>query len=185
MLTCIFAKNRIAPPLTAPYDGPYKVIVRSGRVMKILIKGKVETVSLDRVKPPHLESEPETGTETKRETQIKTKNSKTTEIVKRVPKDQIKPSSALTQNSDRKRPEPTVNTQTRSDAFEIGKNLATTSQHKAHRENLPKQFTPYVATRVGRKIHTPARFVQMVHAFVAPNDIYGGTNYTNRNNHNL
>ena len=29
----------IAPPLTAPYDGPYKVIVRSGRVMKILIKG--------------------------------------------------------------------------------------------------------------------------------------------------
>ena len=32
----------IAPPLTAPYDGPYKVIVRSGRVMKILIKGKNE-----------------------------------------------------------------------------------------------------------------------------------------------
>ena len=30
----------IAPPLTAPYDGPYKVIVSSGRVMKILIKGK-------------------------------------------------------------------------------------------------------------------------------------------------
>ena len=28
----------IAPPLTAPYDGPYKVIVRSGRVMKILNK---------------------------------------------------------------------------------------------------------------------------------------------------
>ena len=38
----------IAPPLTASYDGPYKVIVRRGRVMKILIKGKVETVSLDR-----------------------------------------------------------------------------------------------------------------------------------------
>ena len=37
----------IASPLTAPYDGPYKVIVRSGRVMKILIKGKVETVSLE------------------------------------------------------------------------------------------------------------------------------------------
>ena len=40
----------IAPPSTAPYDGTYKVIVRSGRVMKILVKGKVETVSLDRVK---------------------------------------------------------------------------------------------------------------------------------------
>ena len=41
----------IAPPLTSPYDGPYKVIVRSGRVNKILVKGKVETVSLDQVKP--------------------------------------------------------------------------------------------------------------------------------------
>ena len=48
----------IAPPLAAPYDGPYKVIMRSGRVMKILVKGKVETVSLDRVKPAHLDNEP-------------------------------------------------------------------------------------------------------------------------------
>ena len=99
----------IAPPLTAPYNGPYKVIIRSGRVMKILIKGKVETVSLDQVKPAHLESKPETGTETQRKTQNKTKNSKTIEIVRRVPQDQIKPSSALTQNSDRKRAEPTAN----------------------------------------------------------------------------
>ena len=51
----------IAPPLTAPYDGPYKVVARGGRVMKILIKGKVETVSLDRVKPALLECEPTTG----------------------------------------------------------------------------------------------------------------------------
>ena len=54
----------IAPPLTAPYDGPYKVVARSGRVMKILVKGKVETVSLDRVKPAHMECEPTTGTTT-------------------------------------------------------------------------------------------------------------------------
>ena len=42
-------------------------------------------------------------------------------------------------------------------------------------------------TRVGRTIQTPARFVQMVHAIVAPNDIYGGTNrtYRNYNNFNL
>ena len=64
--------------------------------MKILIKGKVETVSLDRVKPAHLESKPEIGTVTQRKTQPKTTNSKTTEIVRRIPKDQIKPSSALT-----------------------------------------------------------------------------------------
>ena len=113
--------------------------------MKILIKGKVETVSRDRVEPAHLDSEPETGTEKQRKTQNKTKNLKTTAIVRRVPNDQIKPSSARTQNSDRKRAEPTVKTQTRSDPVKNGMNLATTSQHKANRVHLSKQFTPYVA----------------------------------------
>ena len=36
--------------------------------MKILVKGKVETVSLDRVKPAHLECEPTTGTNIQRTT---------------------------------------------------------------------------------------------------------------------
>ena len=135
----------IAPPLTAPYDGRYKVIVRSDRVMKILIKGKVETVSLDRVNPALLECEPETGKVTQSKTQLRTMNSKITEIVRGIPKDQIKPSSALTQKFDRKRAKSTANTQTRSDAFKIGKNLATTPQRQAHRVNLPKQFTPYLA----------------------------------------
>ena len=33
-----------------------------GRVMKILVKGKVETVSLDRVKPAHLDNKSAIGT---------------------------------------------------------------------------------------------------------------------------
>ena len=49
----------IAPPLTAPYDGPYKVVARSGRVFKVLIKGKVETVPANRVKPAHTQRTPE------------------------------------------------------------------------------------------------------------------------------
>ena len=49
----------MAPPLTAPYDGPYKVVARSGRVFKVLIKGKVKTVTADRVKPAHIERTPE------------------------------------------------------------------------------------------------------------------------------
>ena len=60
----------IAPPLTALYDGPYKVIVRSGRVMKTLVKVKVETVSLDRVKPAHLDNEPAIGTEKQRKRKL-------------------------------------------------------------------------------------------------------------------
>ena len=73
MYSCILARITIAPPLTAPYDGPYKVVARSGRVMKILVKGKVETVYLDRVKPAHLECEPTTGTTIQRKTPNKPK----------------------------------------------------------------------------------------------------------------
>ena len=111
--------------------------------MKILVKGKVETVSLDRVKPAHFECEPATGTATQRKTQSKTTNSKTTEIVGGSWKDQNRSSSTLTQKSDRTRVQSKTNTQTQSAAAKIGKNLAT--QHQAHRVNLPKQFTPYVA----------------------------------------
>ena len=127
----------IAPPLTAPYDGPYKVIVRSGRVMRILVEGKVETVSLDRVKPAHLDNEPFMGTKKQRKTQNNTKNLKNTATVRREP--------ALKQNSEKKRAEPKAKTQTRSVAVQHGTNLATTSQHNANKVNLSKQFTPYVA----------------------------------------
>ena len=85
--------------------------------MKILIKGKVETVSLDRVKPAHLDNEPEIGTEKQRETQ--NKNSKNTATVRRA--------SALKQNSEKKRAEPKAKTQPRSVAVQNGTNLATTS----------------------------------------------------------
>ena len=238
-----FAKNRNCTASNRPLRRPIQGHRKERHSHENPDKGKVETVSLDRVKPAHLDSKPETGrpTEKKPKTQNNTMNSKNTAIVRRVP--------ALNQNSDRRRAEPKVKTQTRSDAVENGTNLATISQHNANRVNLPKQFTPYVAphsptptafhanrssgglrtyspvplhlrgktpnsknttktsnvknnsniadgdqivpdttvkqTRAGRKIHTSACFVQMIHALVAPNDIYCGTNCTNRNNHNL
>ena len=43
--------------------------------MKILVKGKVEMISLDRVKPAHLDNEPAIGTEKQCKTQNSTKNS--------------------------------------------------------------------------------------------------------------
>ena len=88
MLTCILAT----------YDSLYKVIVRSSRVMKILVKGKVETVFLDRVQAAHLDNEPAKGTEKQRKTQTNAKNSKNTATVRREP--------ALKQNSEKKRAEP-------------------------------------------------------------------------------
>ena len=63
----------ITPPLTAPYDGPYKVVSRSGRVLEILMKGKVGTVTADCVKPAHIEREPETCSSQPRQSQHKPK----------------------------------------------------------------------------------------------------------------
>ena len=231
----------IAPPLTAPYDGPYKVVARSGRVMKILMKGKVETVSLDRVKPAHLECEPTTGPKTQRTTPNKKQSSKTTRIASGNPQDPSRPSSANTQTSNR-----TSVKETQSTAVRSSTKLATVPQQLDDKVKLPNKGKAYVAphsrapavsrangnggglrtysriplhlrgktqggadavidsntrnrsnivirdkistdatvrkTRVGRTIQTPAWFVQMVHAIVAPNDIYGGPNRMYRNN---
>ena len=90
----------IAPPLTAPYDGPYKVVARSGRVMKILVKGKVESVSLDGAKPAHLECEPTTGTTIQRETPNKPQSSKATRTSSRNPQGLPRPGSADTPTSN-------------------------------------------------------------------------------------
>ena len=234
----------IAPPLTAPYDGPYKVVARSGRVMKILMKGKGETVSSDRGKPAHLECELTTGTKTQRTTPNKRQSSKTTRISSGNPKDPPRPSSANTQTSNR-----TSVKKTQSTAVRSSTKLATVPQQLEDKVKLSNKNKTYAAphsrapavsrangnssglrtysriplhllgktpgaadavidsnkrnrsnmvnrdkiptdatvrkTRVGRKIQTPARFVQMVHAIVAPNDIYGGPNRMYRNNNVL
>lgn len=42
-------------PLQAPYDGPFKVLERSDKVFKILIKDRSVTISIERLKPAHME----------------------------------------------------------------------------------------------------------------------------------
>ena len=110
--------------------------------MKILIKGKVETISLDRVKPARFECEPATGTTTQCTTPSKQTISKTTGIVRRNLQDPLAPSSMHTQRSNR----PSVkSTTTKSKATKHGTNLATAPQQKAIRVKLPNKFNPYVA----------------------------------------
>ena len=130
----------IAPPLTAPYDGPYKVVARSGRVMKILMKGKVETVSLDRVKPAHLECEPTTGPKTQRATPNKKQSSKTTRIASGNPQDPSRPSGANTQTSNR-----TSVKETQSTAVRSSTKLATVPQQLDDKVKLPNKGKAYVA----------------------------------------
>ena len=229
----------IAPPLTAPYNGPYKVVARSGRVMKILVKGKVETVSLDRVKPAHLECEPTTGTTIQHKTPNKPKRSTATRTSSRNPQGPPRTGSADTPTSNGTSVKTKKSTVVRS-----SKKSATVPKQLDAKVNLSNRDNTYVAphsrapavsrangnggglrtytriplhlrgetpgaadavidstksnhanianrekistdqtvgkTRVGRIIQTPARFVQMVHAIVAPNDIYGGPNRMHR-----
>ena len=49
--------DAIRKPLTTPYDGPYCVFSRSDKTMKIDIKGKSVTVSMDRVTPAFQEAD--------------------------------------------------------------------------------------------------------------------------------
>ena len=98
--------------------------------MKILIKGKVETVSLDRVRPAHSECEPTTGPTTQRTTPNKKQSSKTTRIASGNPQDPSRPSSANTQTSNR-----TSVKQTQSTAVRNSTELATVPQQPADKLN--------------------------------------------------
>ena len=68
--------------------------------MKILVKSKVETVSLDRVKPAHMECEPTTGTTTQRKPPSKPRKSTATRTSSRNPQGPPRPGSADTPTSN-------------------------------------------------------------------------------------
>lgn len=42
--------DAVKPPLTPPYDGPYPVVKRSEKFFKINVKGKLNNISIDRLK---------------------------------------------------------------------------------------------------------------------------------------
>ena len=226
MFTCIFA----TPPLTAPYDGPYKIVARSGRVFKVLIKGKVETVTAERVKPAHIESTPKNE-----QTRQSTAMSKTTakRPTAKIHKPLRRTTSTLSEagvctkqnlngqptaktkaavpavNQRGKKPveksntkatiykAPHVRNATSSHAngydgirtysrnpLHLRKDVPIQTQQNKRIENRNESNTgnsrrvtinpPPIQTRVGRQIHTPARFVQLVYAVTAPNDKYCG-----------
>ena len=166
--------------------------------MKILVKGKVETVSLDRVKPAHLECEPTTGTTIQRKTPNKQHRSKATRISSiGIPKVKLS-------NRDNNYIAPHSRAPTVSRANGNGSGLRTysciplhlrgktpgaaeavidsTKSNRLNIANRDKISTEKPVRKNGRIIQTPARFVQMVHAIVAPNDIYGGPNRMHRIN---
>ena len=101
--------------------------------MKILVKGKVETVSLDRVKPAHMECEPTTGTTTQRKPQSKSRKLTATRTSRRNPQGPPRPGSA-----DR------VNTK-KSTAVRSNKKSATVPKQIDVKVNLSNRDNTYVA----------------------------------------
>ena len=53
-----FRVDRVCKPLEPPYNGPYLVVARTDKHFTIEINGRKETVSLDRLKPAHIDSTP-------------------------------------------------------------------------------------------------------------------------------
>ena len=47
--------DAVKPPLAAPYDGPYRIVARSDKTVTIDRRGRHDVVSLDRVKPAHVD----------------------------------------------------------------------------------------------------------------------------------
>ena len=48
--------DSVRQPLATPYDGPFRVIRRTDRVFELDVNGSPRTVSIDRLKPAHLDT---------------------------------------------------------------------------------------------------------------------------------
>ena len=108
--------------------------------MKILVKGKVETVSLDRVKPAHLECEPTTGTTIQRKTPSKPRRSTATRTSSRNPQGPPRTGSADTPTSNGTR----VKTK-KSTAVRSSQKSATVPKQIDVKVNLSNRDNTYVA----------------------------------------
>ena len=60
--THVFVRHdAVKRPLQPPYDGPYRVVKRTDKHFTLSINGRNDTVSIDRIKPAHLDIEHSTS----------------------------------------------------------------------------------------------------------------------------
>ena len=56
--THVFVRHdSVRKPLQPPYDGPFPIISRTDKHFTIAINGRNDTISIDRLKPAHIDSE--------------------------------------------------------------------------------------------------------------------------------
>ncbi len=58
MHPCFVRRDSVKRPLQPPYDGPFRVISRNPKYYHLAMRGKVDTVSVDRLKPAHRDTQP-------------------------------------------------------------------------------------------------------------------------------
>lgn len=143
--------DRVKTPLEAPYAGPYTVIKRAKKYFTIEINGKVDTVSIDRLKPAY-------------ELNVEADNS---------PKPEIQHEKTLV--SSKPRPsfyvhlpfhtEPVVSTPTRNaERTDQKERVPTELAPQGTQANVPKtiekkvRFADVTYSSRGRQIKTPVRF---------------------------
>ena len=67
--THVFVHNdAVRKPLQPPYEGPFRVIDRATKYFTLDLNGQKDKVSLDQLKPAHLDTTPELDTDVTRPT---------------------------------------------------------------------------------------------------------------------
>ena len=72
-------RDAVRKPLQPPYDGPFKVISRSTKSFKVDLGNRTDTVSIDRLKPAHLDTDLDTSTTLQKAPQAESPPAETTE----------------------------------------------------------------------------------------------------------
>lgn len=72
--THVFVRaDRVKRPLEAPYEGPFLVMERlTDRLYKIQIHGEAVNISIEKLKPAHIETHATTGSQPTEVTEVKT-----------------------------------------------------------------------------------------------------------------
>ena len=114
--------------------------------MKILIKGKVDMVSIYRAKPAHFGCAPDQSNDVERKTVKKTTNSQTAGNIRGTRKEQKGSSSKITPKPVRQGFESHKCAKRQFSTRTTGSSPAVTPQSPATRADSPKRYKPYIAS---------------------------------------
>ena len=130
-----------APPLTRPYQGPFRVAQSGEKYFEVEVKGKIDKISIDRLKPAFVENSNDTVCYDTKEDVVSPESSNK------------KLSQPLTV---KKRGRPTKAEQEARAEIDRDERLAKAEQERLRQEEYDEEFPP-ITTRSGRESRPPVR----------------------------